>query len=506
MTPTINQKNIALSVTLGLFCFHMYVVKNYTVVTKDDLRSPASTVTCNKVESFDEDSEQSCVFTVETVESDSGDSNHTISLRYLADGSNIQISRSLSSEGEITDEMITEEVTRIVRGINDLGSPDVSLRAPSDEEDATPVVREEDLIAPAVEEDALLDADEEDEEVSRENLTEIERLDEARELFEELTESGRCEFDTDKLADADRHLRSAERLRREIRSETLRERSEESLADLEELLEEIEENPIDGENSSAMLECQIAQANSAEVPSEQIRIYNNNVLPLLREHIAQTGSIDGAEGLESLGRNNPYIFNSLRAESSASAIAMRAVQAQARMMQLRQQIAAAPANHPQLAAAQQELANLETQLEESQTQMDQIPNQFDLAYMHPAQDAVMHWKMRSGLANNQNVAAGAGGDVSGGSVSEVLDTPAAAGEVNPTLLGSSIVPNTIPTSDLGPLLEQLRNRAQALDSQINRMNERARSAVAPGVDRQRSQGVQSFTGDRAIQSIKLESM
>lgn len=503
MTPTINHKNIALSVTLGLFCFHLYVVENYSVVVKDDSRGPASTVTCTQVETHDESSQEGCVFTVESVEADSGTYNHTYDLVYTANGSTIRYSNTVSSDGELTDDIITAEVRRIAEDLNINGaSPSVRFVSADDEEE-DPVVREEDLITPAELEPVFEETDEEDEEISREDLSEIERLDEALSLYEELSESGRCEFDTNRLAEADRLIRSAERLRREIRSETLRDRSVESLAELEELLEDIEENPIDDENSELQLECQIAQANSSEVPSEQIRIYNERVLPLLREHIAQTGSLDGAEGLESLGRNNAYIYNSLNAERRASSIAMGAVQNQARLMQLRQQIAAAPQDHPQLPAAQQELENLESQLQESQNRMDQIPNQFDLAFIQPARDAVNHWSVRSGLSTNQDLALGAGGD--GGTVSDILQTPSASDGVNPTLLGSSIVPNSVPASDIGPLIELLRQRAEQLDASINRENSRARDIVAPG-ERQRSQGVQSFTGSRAIQSIKLKSM
>lgn len=474
MTPIIDHKNIALSVTLGLFCFHMYVVKNYTVV-KNNLRTPAATgQTCKKVTDLnsDEHYDQDCVFIIETTPITDSEFEHKVVLKLKPSDSVEMITSDpdpdpfkseFNAEGILQSELLKSKLNEI---INELLADNSGFQ-----EGAS---------------------------VTGEGLSEHERLvksvEDAVEKYENFKSSDNCEYNLTKMEEAGALINSVERLKRRHLGYEIRERSEESLLSLENLLDEIEEGEADEADDESLLKCHVARANEGDISAtDELEIYQRDILPLLRDHFAEDGSIDGVEGLKELAQNT-YIQSSLSAELNASNIAKSITQNQALKLRLTRQILSAPKDHPGIPMAQEELKKLNAEIENDKNRMLQIPNGFSLSHVDSAQDAVNYWSVRSGIASNQDLAFGVGGDITSTIVSDILDAPLSSTMTaeNSRSRGRLATTNSTSASDIGPLIEKLRIAAQQLNDGVNQAGGQARAAARG--ERRAGRGVIPYSG------------
>jgi hypothetical protein len=506
-TPT-NYRNIALSITLGLFTFHLYIVGNL-ITEKQTLRGLASEdgTTCETVETealLNESSEGCVYYLLINRDTDTYFINFRLNGEpyHEATGSisDLEGVATGATDIDISDAVLTQVASEIASF--EVDAPAVAAGGETDDEGvvapaAAPVAAEgrvldtepepeAEEIELAVEGDLVTGgAEAVDAEVDEAQAI-LQRIEELREQVEEVSQ---CMTDT-QSSRAERLLTNAERFS-ENRIDTDLGNAEARLDDLAALLEDVSEE-----------DCEETDEVATEVegsPSEQWERYRSQMLPLVRQSLATTGSIDGIEGLRDLALSNPLVDRALEIEVRAYTISAGIHQNTALILQARNTPGADPAQIEALEASNRELLTQLTALSDPSTSGELSP---------VARNAVAHWSTYHGTLQETAVALA-------GPAQRVLEQGAGVDET----FGTNVNTQTTPAGsyDIDALSEFLRNVRQniassrmVLDTTRNRAgeNSRARNRLAAPDNRvldfggqQGQQGPQTGLQQRSLQSL-----
>lgn len=369
-------KNFSLSVCLGLFTFHLYVVNTYTLSEKksapivlDYKRTPANVQSledCTLVASDEfegKDEKDTCFYSLES----NAERQCTISIRFnsvreindfsLGNDESCNKETALSRVHisiDTTDAENTEEPAEAVVDEGAISPPAAAAAAEEEEEEAAedPVASADSDATPAVttaEPVAALDDDEDYESILSE--------DKAKKIVEDLKslkeEVDQCRYSTrvyKSIRDSYRRVRNVRRFIDDKKDyEDLKEADLEMLAELEDLIADARDEELEGAERA---QCIIDRALAIQSQEEQYDFYKSEVVPLLGDS-ELAGSIDQGK-ISQLASSNRFIAFEV---GLSSAFAQRHQAYQAGLNRMNQDLASTTDE----AVRQQKLAGYESQ-------------------------------------------------------------------------------------------------------------------------------------------------
>jgi len=487
MKNQLTIRNMFLSLTLGLFSFHLYVVDQLNLEFGSYTRGLASDPNCSFVDDFEQadTSDRGCAIRYNY------DREEDLLIVEIVFDENepLVVSRpgsAFSVDPEMSDEDL-EALLLSYTSINEEGN--LAFRAtpaPSEETttdtaaaaaaEAAEIEAEEAAAIAAEATEALevevVPAEAVETEVS-EDETVADRFERLSDEFESLGSENSCSTESDELTEGERLVERSERYK-DATSGTRLETANDLLDQLENFISDYEPaDEVDENDPIAKINCLAIQVGESSSPLSN---FNTELLPTIREHLASGGTLDGMNELEALASDNDLVGGALAIEASAFSIsaalaANRAFIAQAQAAEVSE---ANRAEHDaRIAAALTQNAELTAQLDSLRSQSGELTNQASLS--------LAHWGAHFGSNSI---------DIDSGNVARILEE----GATPETVVGVDLEeqsPSSPFSGDVSSLDQFFSNLRQSIQSQrvaltgtVNRTGQNARrDRIAAPTDR-----------------------